>query len=196
MQAHDLDPTMVRRLRRAEYDRLVVAGAFGDERLELIDGVIVRRSPRGTRHATIVRRLNKAFTLAVGDRAEVQIQLPLALDDTSEPEPDLSIVPVGQYLDAHPTTAWLVVEVSESSARYDLRVKAALYARAAIPELWVIDLGARVVHVHREPRPDGTWATVTRVGPGEALVPTAIDRVAIDSADLLPPPAEIQPRQS
>lgn len=181
-----VEPDRVRRLRRSEYDRLVELGCFGDERVELIRGVIVTMSPQGTRHAWCVRRLTMLLVPAVGGRADVQVQLPFAADDESEPEPDLSVVPVVESLDDHPGRALLVVEVAESSLRHDLAVKVPLYAAAGVPEVWVIDVVRRVVHVHRGPAPHG-YDQVTTVGSGGRLSLALLPDVTLAADDVLPP---------
>lgn len=149
-----LAPERPRPLRRAEYEHLVEAGAFTDERIELLEGVLVSMSPQGTEHADIVRRLTMLFVRLVGDRALVSVQCPFAASDDSEPEPDLALVPHGNYRGAHPTRAFLIVEVAESSLRKDASIKADLYARSRVDEYWVVDLNARSVLVHRAS--DGT----------------------------------------
>lgn len=180
-----VEPDRVRRLRRAEYDRLVELGFFGDERVELIRGVIVRMSPRGTRRAWCIRRLNMLLAPRLAGRADVQVQLPFAADDESEPEPDVSVVPVVESLDDHPGRALLVVEVAESSLREDLAVKVPLYAASGVPEVWVVDVVRGVVHVHRSPSTHG-YDEVTTVGRGERLAPVLLPDLSLATDDFLP----------
>jgi Uma2 family endonuclease len=153
----------MRPLRRVEYDRLVDAGLLANEKVELIHGVIVRMSPQGTRHAAAVQRLTQLLvaTLAIPGRAAVRVQLPMALGDDSEPEPDLAVVPPGSYRDTHPTTAMVVIEVAESSLAEDRRDKGALYAQNGIPEYWIVDVTRERVEVHAEI----VGAAYTRVTP-------------------------------
>src|SRR5262249_19369071 len=111
-----------RRWTRVEYDRLIELGVFRpDERLELLDGLLVVREPRGSRHAAIIRRVIAALRHALGGAWQIDSQLPIALDADSEPEPDISVVPRDPraYKDAHPTHAVLIVEIAESSYRPD-----------------------------------------------------------------------------
>ncbi|MBI5480724.1 MAG: Uma2 family endonuclease [Deltaproteobacteria bacterium] len=182
---HQLGPELVRPLRRDEYDRLVALGCFADERLELIRGLLVAMSPQGALHAEVIRRLNRILSRALGDRGLVQIQSPLALGDDSEPEPDVAVVPPGDYVDRHPTRALLVIEVADSSLRKDRDVKADLYAAAAIPDYWLIDLEERAVEVFRDPVA-GRYSTVTRHGRTEALRPTAFADLEVALAEVLP----------
>jgi Uma2 family endonuclease len=178
-----LAPERTRPLRRSEYDRLVELGAFEDERVELLRGVLFEMSPHGTRHAEAIRRLTRLLSAAIGSRALVQTQLPLALLDHSEPEPDLAVVPPGDYSAAHPTTALLVVEVGETSLRKDREVKAALYAEAGIPEYWLVDLATRAVEVRTEPR-HGAYSRLETLT-GGSLRPGAFPDVEVPVAPLL-----------
>jgi Uma2 family endonuclease len=146
-----VDPKSIRPLRRSEYDRLVAMGAFAEERLELLEGTIVAMSPQGTAHAYCVRRLTGLLVRALGDRAVVQVQGPLAASDESEPEPDVVVLEPGDYLDDHPRSAHLVIEVADTSRGKDLHVKARLYAQMSIPDYWVFDLERRELVIHRRP---------------------------------------------
>jgi Uma2 family endonuclease len=144
-----------RRWTRAEYYRLLDSGALPDSGIELLEGTIVETTPQRAPHATatqlVAEALRRAFPQAV-----VRVQFPFVVDETTEPEPDVAVVPgsVADYAQAHPSTALLVVEVADSTLPKDLR-KADLYARADVPEYWVVDLGSRLVYVHREPQPSG-----------------------------------------
>ncbi len=185
----------LRRWTRAEYDRLIELGAFQTgERLELIDGFLVVREPQGARHAAAIRRVLAALRRAIGEAWQIDSQLPIALDPASEPEPDVSVVPrdYEAYHDAHPSRALLVVEVSDTSYRIDREFKASLYARAAVPEYWIIDVARSVVEVHREPRQSETsrygwcYANVAMLRPPSTITPLLAPRTAIAVGDLLP----------
>src|SRR5581483_4899655 len=138
------------------------AGDSGpDERVELVDGEIVVMSPQGTRHMAVVRLIARALEKAFGEGHDARTQGPLAVGPFSEPEPDVAVV-VGSpddYLDEHPTTAILVVEVSDSSLMLDRR-KAGIYAQAKIREYWIANLVEGVLEVRRKPRrvSKGEWA--------------------------------------
>lgn len=170
-------PETIRPLSRAEYDRMVGLGWFEDERIELLHGVLVKMSPQGPRHVSITRCLNELLVLAIRRRAQVQIQGPLALNDDSEPEPDVALVPRG-YNDELPGEAYLVVEVADSSLGKDRAVKARLYAAAGIREYWIVNVVDQVVEVHRNPR-DGAYRESSVCGSGETLTVVAFPDVHI-----------------
>src|SRR5262244_3500497 len=115
-----------RKWSRVEYERLIDLGVFSpDERLELLDGALVVREPQGSRHAAAIRKVLHALRTALGDAWQIDSQLPLALDDASEPEPDVSVVPrhPDAYRNAHPSRAMLVVEIAETSYRTEREYK-------------------------------------------------------------------------
>ena len=167
---------------------------FAGERLELVDGLLLLREPQGSHHAATIRRALEALRRVLGREWQLDSQLPIALDDDSEPEPDVAVVPRDPhaYRDAHPTRPVLVVEVSDSSYRVDHTFKTSLYARAGVRECWVIDLVHEAVEVHREPEasPDASYGwryrSVQVLGPPAAVAPLIAPGCAIPVADLLP----------
>ena len=176
----------LRRWTRREYDRMIDAGVLTPEdRVELIDGDIIAVTPQKSRHATAVSLAGTALRQAFGDDVHVRSQLPLALDRTSEPEPDIAVVAGSprDYRDAHPSTALLIVEIADTSLEFDRTKKAALYARAGILDYWIVNLVDEVVEVHGNPQrtidqPPGVALcqrrTVPRAGlhrPGRAARP-------------------------
>lgn len=176
---------------REEYERLVAAGFFNPaERLELIEGELLRMTPQGSTHATAVRLAEEALRSAFGQGFDVRVQMPLALDPDSEPEPDLAVV-VGSprdYRDAHPRTAVLVVEVADATLAYDRERKARMYAAAGIPEYWVLNLIDRCLEIHRDPAGATGSGYVNRivVGVGHSASPLAHPTVPVQLSDLLP----------
>lgn len=180
-----IDPAAIRPLLRKEYDVLVAQGLFADEKVELIRGSIVRMVPQGPQHANTIRRLVRLLRRQAPDHVDIDIQLPIALSDDSEPEPDLAIVPHGDYTDDHPHTALLVVEVAVSSARTDRGVKGPLYADAGVPEFWLVDLEHQRVEVYTAPGPDG-YTACHHATPGEQLTPAELPEITVAVADILP----------
>lgn len=186
--------TTTRRWRRAEYERLVDLGVFVGERLELLDGVLVVREPQDSPHAAIVTQAGQVLSAAFGAGWHPRLHAPLALGEHSEPEPDVAVVTgaARDYVNAHPTTAALVVEVADSSLRLDRRFKAAIYARASLPEYWIVNLVDRALEVHRDPQPvagapdDWTYRSVEVLHSPAVVAPLAAPAVQIPVADLLP----------
>lgn len=147
-------PLRTRRWTRQEYDRLIAAGFFQPhEPIELLGGEMIVSEPRGSQHHTAVGLVEDALQAALGPGWLVRSQGPIALDDESEPEPDVAVVPGRRrdYSDRLPSRPVLVVEVSESSLPLDRVHKASLYARAGIADYWILNLVDRVLEVHRRP---------------------------------------------
>jgi Uma2 family endonuclease len=149
--------TRTRRFSRAEYERLIDLGVFQPgEAIELIGGELVVAEPQGAAHYTAIRKTAKALEAAFGPGWDVRTQGPIGLDEDSEPEPDVAVVPGSpdDYGRAHPSRPVLTVEVAESSLGVDRHRKGSLYARAGLPDYWVLNLLDRVLEVYREPAPD------------------------------------------
>ena len=171
---------------REEYQRMGAAGLF-PARVELIDGAVYDMSPQNSAHAGVVGLTEVTLRSAFGAGYCIRIQMPLALGDDSEPEPDVAVV-LGShrdYLADHPRTALLVVEVADTSLQHDRKRKLPLYARNGIPEVWLSDLPRRVVEVHRDPTPEGYRSRVV-LGRGDTITPLALPEARIAVADLLP----------
>ncbi|WP_224248569.1 Uma2 family endonuclease [Hyalangium gracile] len=135
------------------YHRMLESGILDeDDHVELLEGVIVEMSPQGAAHANIITRLTRLLVLSLSESFEVRPQLPLTLDAQSEPEPDLAVVPAAaRSRGEHPHHALLVVEVASASLARDREVKARLYARASIPEYWLVDVERECIEVYRDP---------------------------------------------
>lgn len=173
---------------RDEYYRMAEAGVLSaDDRVELLGGEIVLRSPIGPGHQSVADLLNRVFTMQLGDRAICRVQGPLVLDDRSEPEPDVQLLRprADFYRSAHPTPAdvLLVVEIAESSAAFDRGPKMAMYARAGVGEYWVVDLARSVVVVHRGPTGE-EYALVTQLAAGASVGPEAFPDCSMAVGDL------------
>jgi Uma2 family endonuclease len=146
----DISPERVRPLQRSEYEKMAAEGRFEGERVELLEGFIVEMSPQDPRHAGAVQRLTQVLARALLGRADIRVQLPLAVSKESLPEPDAAVVAPGDYDDEHPHTAFLVVEVAERSLRKDRHIKADLYATAGVVEYWIVNLVDRLIEVHTD----------------------------------------------
>lgn len=180
-----------RRFTMEEYHRMAQTGILTeDDRVELIEGEIIQRTPVGQRHAACVARLTRRLIQALGDRALVWPQNPLRLPRDTEPHPDVVLLrprPDDYFrYPARPEDVLLLIEVADISYRYDRCVKLPLYARAGVPEVWIIDLTHEVVEVHRQPTSRG-YASVHQVERSGTLTPVAFHDVALAAADILPP---------
>jgi Uma2 family endonuclease len=176
----------IRPLRRVEYEKLVELGVFDDERIELLRGMLVPMSPQGPGHAEIPHRLVPRLLRALENRARVHFHSPLALLDDTEPEPDVAIVPNGDYARALPTTALLAVEVSDSSLRKDRDLKGPIYAKAGIPEYWIVNLKEQTLEVYRDPSPsEERYATVMTLRRGERVRVRAFEDIELTIDEIL-----------
>jgi len=180
----DVWPDRIRPLRRIEYESLVERGLLADSRVELLLGALVDVTPQGPLHANVVRRLGERLVRELSRDVHTRVQSPLALSDASEPEPDLAVVPAGDYDTAHPDRALLVVEVADTSLQKDRGIKTALYAMAGIPEFWLVNLAEKIVEVHRQPSA-GRYADIQRVGIDGLLEPVQFRGLKIPVSDIL-----------
>jgi Uma2 family endonuclease len=172
-----------RPLSRAEYERLVDADVFRGEHVELIHGIIVRMSPQNEPHAKLVQILTRILMPALVGRADVRVQLPLAAGPDSLPEPDLAVVAIAGFKEPRPERAFLVIEVADSSLDDDRTIKAELYASAAVPEYWVVNVLDRSIGVHTEPS-RGAYTRVTPYRHGDPVAPRAFPDVIVDVGQL------------
>jgi Uma2 family endonuclease len=172
-----------------EYHRMAAAGILRrEDRVELIEGEIVETTPIGRRHLGAVDYLTRRFVQGCGDRAIVRVQGAIRLNRHSEPEPDLLLLnPRPDFYrggDAGPSDVLLLVEVAETSLDYDRGVKAILYGRVGIPEVWVVDLPGERVEVCRGPATEG-YREVQNRGRGEQVAPAAFPDLAIAVSEIL-----------
>ena len=184
-----------RKWTRAEYERLAEAEILGPEdRIELLGGVMICKEPQYSPHATGIRLVQRVLTDVFGPGWDVRPQMPVALDDDSEPEPDVAVVPgdARDYRDAHPQRPVLVVEVALSRLGFDREHKGSLYARAGLAEYWILNLPDRRLEVYRGPIADAAapfgwrYGSALALGPGERVAPVAAPGGSVLVADLLP----------
>lgn len=180
---------------REEYHRLGELGWFRDARVQLIEGEIVEMSPQKSAHAATVDIVRRTIERAWGAGAFVRTQVPLALDQASEPEPDAAVVPgaPADYLAEHPRTALLVIEVADTSLTYDRTHKQSLYAKHRLPEYWIVNLVDGRLEVYRRPELDDAglygyvYAERTVHERGALIEPLlAPEGVRVAVSDLLP----------
>ena len=186
------DVIRTRRWSRREYDRLIELGILHeDEPIELLAGRLVVAEPKRPPHAVATDLVASALRRAFGPGWTVRTQAPIALDDFSEPEPDLAVVPGDprHYRDAHPARPVLAVEIAETSLRLDRGLKHRLYAGAGLEEYWIVNLVDGVLEVYRDParrRRRGSYRSVEILGPEAVVSPLAAPQARISVADLLP----------
>jgi Uma2 family endonuclease len=184
----------VRLWTRDEYYQMASLGLFRGQRVELILGQIIEMSPQSSRHATVVLLVQEAVRQAFGPGYVVRSQLPLSVDASSDPEPDIAVVAgdIRDNVDEHPASALLIVEVADSSLHYDRVTKASIYAKAQIAEYWIVNVVEGIVEVYRSPQPDDAAAagyTYTKdltFRRGDVLTPLARPQARIAISDLLP----------
>jgi Uma2 family endonuclease len=163
-------------------------GMFEGHRAMLIDGVIVEEGPMNPPHAIALELTEEALRVVFGPGWRVRGQMPLVLGQHTDPVPDIAFIPGSpRGTSAHPTTASLVVEVADSSLRYDTTVKLALYAAAGIADYWVLDVNGRQLLVFRDPTPASqAYSTQLTLGPTDVVAPLAAPGRTVRVADLLP----------
>lgn len=177
-------PDTLRIIRRDDYERMVEAGLFEDERIELLRGVLVAMSPQGTRHAHVITSLVTLFIERLGRRVVVRCQMPFAAGADSVPEPDIAVVPAMDYSTFMPQQAHLIVEVAETSLRKDRILKSDLYAEADVPEYWLVDLAHDAVEVRTMPVA-GKYTRTDIFAAADAIRPGAFPDVDIPLREIL-----------
>lgn len=174
----------------SDYFELVRRGTLSeDDRVELLDGVIVAEPPMDPPHATGIALATRAVDRAVGDRALLRAQMPFLASPFSAPEPDVAIVPgvLADYVDRHPSVALLVVEVSASSLQQDRLSKSRIYAGAGVPDYWIVNLRDACVEVFRVPDvAQRIYAERRTLHRGEQLELVALPGTRVAVSDLLP----------
>ncbi len=190
-----MSPVRTKRWTRLEYERLVDLGAFGpDDRIELVGGDLLVREPQASPHMTAIGLAEDALRAAFGATWHVRTQGPIALDDESEPEPDIAVVSGSRrdYAAAHPAQPVLLVEVADSSLSFDRHRKGSLYARARVPEYCIVNLIDWALEIHRNPQPAAgavfgwRYTQIRRLSPDETVTPLGAPEARILVADLLP----------
>jgi Uma2 family endonuclease len=178
-----LSPEKPRRLKRSEFQELLRLGMFEGERIELLHGVIVEMPIASPDHGSPIQELNQILVPQLLGRATVRVQLDFIATGESEPVPDIAIVPLGKYREAHPDRAHCIIEVAQSSLRKDRLVKAPLYASSSVEEYWIVNTRESCIHVFRDS--DGAaYRSETRYSMGETLALEAFPDVTVAVADV------------
>ncbi|HET6575654.1 MAG TPA: Uma2 family endonuclease [Fimbriiglobus sp.] len=175
----------------AEFHRIAETGVFEGRRPILIRGVLLEQGPMNPPHALAIEHVMEALRVAFGAGWRIRVQLPLVLGLETDPLPDVAMIP-GSVRGAsdHPTTAALVVEVSDTTLALDLTEKAELYATAGIADYWVLDVTSRRLLVFRDPAPiaagGAAYRTHLTLAPTDSISPLAATGATIAVADLMP----------
>ena len=181
--------TARRKFTRAEYHRMGEVGILKPtDRVELIRGEIVEMSPIGPRHAAFVDNLNQLLVTRLAGRAIVSVQNPVVVSDDTEPRPDLKVIRrrAVPYKERHADVddTLLLIEVAETSIRYDRSIKLAVYAEAGIPEYWIVDCASESVQIYRSPRAGG-YGDVARVAEaGATVTPQVFGDVSLSLSEI------------
>jgi Uma2 family endonuclease len=173
----------------AEYHRMGEDGILHEnDRVELIEGELIQMVPISSDHSGTVNVLAYLFFKAIGEHAVVAVQQPVRLNDHNEPQPDLALLKprADHYRSDHPLPpdVMLIIEVAVSSLPYDRTIKLPLYARHGIPEVWIVDVAAKAIEVHRTPSKDG-YADMTRLVPGDTITTLALPDVTLPVSEIL-----------
>jgi Uma2 family endonuclease len=179
----------LRRLSVQDYHRMMESGILRpDERVELLEGQILQMAAKGTAHSAAVSRIENGFRTRLGSAVLLRFQDPIRLNDYSEPEPDVAVVRPDPlyYEDHHPTPSevFLLIEVSDSTLKFDLEAKAPAYARSGITEYWVLDINDRKLHVYRVPGAE-SYQSETILSEALSIAPLAFPECVIEVQELL-----------
>jgi Uma2 family endonuclease len=180
-----------RRFTVSEYHRMSELGILvPSERTELVNGQIIRMAAKGTGHTSATARTKTLFEIRLANRVIIHVQDPIHLSDDSEPEPNLVLADLDPlaYSTHHPTAAevLLVIEIADSSLKYDLEIKAPMYAKAGIAEYWVLNVVERKLHVFRQPG-ELEYQHQTILAETLEVSPLAFPDCAIAIREMLPP---------
>ena len=190
-----LDMPPRRLLTRSEFERACEDGVYGpEEKLELIGGEVYQKMTQNSPHTSGVSALEETLRAVFAGQGYVRIRAPLALDEMSLPEPDVAVVSGSwrDYVTGHPSTALLLVEVADSSLAFDRTYKGSLYAKAGIPEYWILNLTDRILEVYRDPNPmtgqrfGYHYRTITRLSVTDIISPLSVPGAVIRIEDFLP----------
>ncbi|MFL6256234.1 MAG: Uma2 family endonuclease [Pyrinomonadaceae bacterium] len=173
----------------AEYERMGQSGIFSeDDRVELVCGEIIAMPPIGERHAASVGCLTQLITLRLRRSAIVWVQNPVQLDDHTQPQPDIAVLKPRDDFYRHrrpgPEDILLIIEVSDTTLEYDMKVKVPLYARAGIPETWLVNLRGGRIKTYADPA-KGAYQTIASYARGEELQSRTVAALRVGVAEVI-----------
>jgi Uma2 family endonuclease len=182
--------TQIRLLTSAEYYQMMETGIIQEgERVELISGQIFTMAAKGTRHTVSTTSLLEELLIATQRRAIIRCQDPITLPNNSEPEPDIVVARLRQdkYIESHPTAVdiILIIEVADSTLKFDQEVKAPLYATAGIQEYWIVNLVADRLEIHSQPE-GGIYTNVQILMPPRSINLPHFPEISLNINDFFP----------
>ena len=171
------------RLKVDDYYKMIELGMLEDyEKAEIIEGELIQKMPIGDKHASVVNNLNRILVKSVSDEILVSIQNPVRISDYNEPEPDVVLADLSKFdgkRHPRPAEVLLLIEVSDSTVKYDRDKKLPLYAEAEIAEVWIVNLPSEIVEVHTKPK-FGLYQLVKIYNRGESVKSEAIQNLEIE----------------
>ena len=182
--------TQIRSLTSAEYYQMIESGIIREgEKVELILGQIFTMAAKGTRHTVATTRLIAELPMLIQRRAVVRCQEPITLPNNTEPEPDIAIARLrsDDYINSHPAPAdiILVIEVADSTIKFDRETKAPLYAAAGISEYWIVNLIDNRLEIYRQPE-GSIYASIQIVTPPKSISLPQFPEIVIEINDFFP----------
>jgi Uma2 family endonuclease len=173
----------------AEYHKMIDAGVFvGNDNYELIEGEIVKKMTIGDYHISCVNRLTRLFSLQCGDKAIVSVQNPVVIGDISEPEPDVALLKFQEDFyasgKASAEDVLLIIEVSDTTVRYDRQTKIRIYAEAEVGEVWLVNLPRQILEVYSEPH-GGKYKITKKYEKNQTVSPRFVPEIKIKVSDII-----------
>jgi Uma2 family endonuclease len=168
--------------------RAAEAGAFDEKRVELVEGEVLEKTPASPRHTTSLLKVAEALRASLGAGQLIRCQAPVSILETSQPEPDVAVVSgeIDDYDDRHPNSTLLIVEVADTTLRFDRGKKAKIYSKAKLQEYWIVNLNADQIEVFRQPDGEGDFAEKFIVKRGDRISPVGAPNAVIEVEQLLP----------
>jgi Uma2 family endonuclease len=190
LEVAPMNSTQIRPLTRVEYYRMIETGIIHEgERVELISGQIFTMAAKGIRHTICTRRLFKQLLGLMSGQADVQSQDPITLPNNSEPEPDIVIARLREdnYETSYPAPAdiILIIEVADSTLKFDRETKAPLYAAAGIREYWIFNLIDNCLEIHRQPE-GALYTDVRSIEPSQSVALSQFPEITLNISDFFP----------
>lgn len=173
----------------SEYHKMIDAGVFvGNSDYELIEGEIVKKMPQGNLHIASINRLTRILSRKCNDNVLVSIQNAVVISGISEPEPDVTLLKFREDFyassKAEAKDVLLLIEVSDTTIKYDRTVKLGIYAQAQVAEVWLVNLPRQILEAHLQPE-NGKYRVVEKYEKSQTVVPTLLPDVKLKVSDII-----------